>query len=195
MSRPINREKYESKRASIVSAASIQFATHGYQGSTTASICSEAGISSGTFFHYFPTKLDALVAVLESGCEDMRIHLAGIEHGPLGLEAIVRHAAAIEAEISQDDYPIFVAGLTAVESEPRVAAALSAEAKLVLDFLTRNVEAGQLSGEIRQDAPAPQLANWVSWLLDGAAQAAAVGPVPPEVNVREGVRAILASPL
>ena len=62
MSRPIDREKYETKRASIVSAASVQFATHGYQGSTTAGICSEAGISSGTFFHYFPTKLDVLVA-------------------------------------------------------------------------------------------------------------------------------------
>lgn len=193
MSRPINREKYESKRASIIRAASVQFAAHGYQASTTAGICSEAGISSGTFFHYFPTKLDALVAVLESGCEDLRAQLAGIERGPSGLEAIVRHAAAFETEISQDDYPVFVAGLAGVEAEPRVAAALHAEARLVLDFLTRNVEAGQLSGDIRQDVPAPQLAIWVSWLLDGAAQAVAVGPVPPELNVRGAVRAVLAS--
>lgn len=216
MPRPIDPEKYETKRAAIVRAASVQFSTFGYRGSTTAGICGEAGISSGTFFHYFPTKLDALVAVLESGCEDLRIQLAQIDHGLAGLDATLRYAEAFELEIGQDGYAAFVAGLAGVESEPRVAKALNVEARLVLDFLTRHVETGQLRGEIRRDAPAPQLATWVSWLLDGAAQAAAVGPAaleppaleppelgPPEVGpaalgpsvlesgVRDGVRAIL----
>lgn len=40
-------------------------ATLGWSEATTAEICRRAGVSSGTFFHYFPTKEDLLVALLE----------------------------------------------------------------------------------------------------------------------------------
>ncbi|MFB2580962.1 TetR/AcrR family transcriptional regulator [Herbiconiux sp. P15] len=197
MPRPIDPEKYESRRAAIVTAASTEFATHGYQASTTAGICREAGISSGTFFHYFPTKLDALVAVLESGCDDLRDHLARIEQNASGLEAVLRYATALGAEVSEESYRVFVAGLAGVESDPRVAAALQAEATLIDDFLARHVEAGQQTCEIRRDAPASDLARWVSWLLDGASQAAAVAPAPMQTPatveslLRGGIHALL----
>ncbi|MBG6237697.1 AcrR family transcriptional regulator [Mycetocola sp. CAN_C7] len=193
MSRPVDREKYESKRSAIVRAASGQFATHGYQRSTTAGICREAGISSGTFFHYFGSKLEALVAVLESGCEDLRTHLTNTEQAASGLAAVMSYATAVAAEMGEDSYPIFVAGLAGVESEPRVAAALETESGLVTEFLARNVETGQQRGEIREDVPALELTRWVSWLLDGASQAAAMGESPQASQVHGGVRAILES--
>ncbi len=46
---PGNRER-------ILSAALHLFATHGFQGSPTASISREARVSTGTLFYYFPDK-------------------------------------------------------------------------------------------------------------------------------------------
>lgn len=39
---------------------------------TSAAICREAGIATGTFFHYFPTKLDLLLAILDLGTHGSR---------------------------------------------------------------------------------------------------------------------------
>lgn len=194
MSRPVDREKYEAKRSAILSAASIQFATHGYQRSTTAGICHAAGVSSGTFFHYFPSKLDALVAVLDSGCQDLQERLAQAEQDAPGLAAVMSYTNMLETEIGEKSYPVFISGLAGVESETSVAAALSVETHLVSDFLIRNIEAGQRHGHIRGDFPAHELARWVSWLLNGAAQAAATGPSPQESQIHRGVRIILESP-
>jgi AcrR family transcriptional regulator len=192
--RPIDPEKYASKRSAIVSAASTQFATHGYHRSTTAGICREAGISSGTFFHYFPSKLDVLVAVLESGCDDLRARLTRTEESSSGFDAVLRYAEELQAEVSDDSFAVFVAGIAGLESEPRVAAALATEAELVADFLLRNVDQGQRSGELRTDVPAPDLARWVSWLLDGASQAAAVESSALGSPLRDAVRALLDAP-
>lgn len=194
MPRPIDRQKYEAKRSAIVSAATIQFATHGYQRSTTAGICRAAGVSSGTFFHYFPTKLDALVAVLDSGCKDLQDRLTQAERDASGLEAVMSYTSMLETEIGEKSYPVFVAGLAGVESETSVAAALMAETNLVTDFLIRNIETGQRRGHIREDFPAHELARWVSWLLNGAAQEAAAGALPHEAQIHRGVRIILESP-
>jgi AcrR family transcriptional regulator len=191
VSRPIDPAKYESRRAAIVEAASEQFSTLGYQRSTTAGICRAAGISSGTFFHYFPTKLDALVAVLESGRDDLRAQLADIERRVAGLEALLSYASWFEAEIADPSYPVFAAGFTGVESEPLVAAALEAEARVVRGFLLQQVGEGQARGEIRRDASQTELATWASWLLDGAAQAAAITPSPDRAPIQAAMRAIL----
>lgn len=191
MARPIDPEKYASRRSSIVAAASRQFAAHGFERATTASICSEAGISSGTFFHYFPSKLEVLLAVLESGRNDLRTSLAGIERAASGLTAILTYAAVLEAEMSDPAYPVFVAGLAGSESDPRVATALAAEAELVMGFLSRHVANGQRSGEIHSRAPAAQLATWAVWFLDGAAQSAATGKPLLGSRVQEGLRILL----
>ncbi len=193
MSRPVDREKHNHKRSIIVGAAASQFAAHGFNRTTTAGICREAGISSGTFFHYFPTKVAVLVATLESGCNDLRSALERIEHSASGLEAVLKYAAEAEIELADSSYPVFVAGLAGIEGEPSVAAALATEADLIRSFLTRQVEAGQLRGDTRHDASVADLATWVSWLLDGAAQAAATGQRLPGTPVQGAVRALLAA--
>ena len=191
MSRPVDRQKYEAKRAVIVSAAARQFANQGYERTTTAAVCAEAGISSGTFFHYFPSKLEVLVAVLESGCDDLRERLEVIERDASGLDAIMAYASASETELSDASFGVFVSGLAGVEAQPGVAAALATEVKQVTGFLSRQVDAGRIGGEIRRDIPGSDLVRWVSWIIDGAAQAAAVGRPPGAGQLRGGVRAVL----
>lgn len=53
-------------RAAILQAAFELFSTQGYRETSTAEICRRAGVSSGTLFHYFPTKERLLLALLSS---------------------------------------------------------------------------------------------------------------------------------
>src|SRR5690606_2242384 len=136
----------------------------------------------------FPTKLDVLVAVLEAGCADLKARLAHVEQEASGLAAIEHHATSSEAEMADESFAVFVSGLAGVESDPRVAAALEEEAALVAAFLARHVRIGQDAGEIRTDVPPGTLATWVSWLIDGAAQAAVTGQGPDDSELPSAVR-------
>ncbi len=53
------------RRAGIVSAAAAVFARDGVANATVSDIVKEAGVAQGTFYLYFDTKDDALLAVVE----------------------------------------------------------------------------------------------------------------------------------
>ncbi len=53
------------RRESILDAAVEEFATHGYEGATTAGIAARAGISQPYVFRFFPTKRDLYIAVVD----------------------------------------------------------------------------------------------------------------------------------
>ena len=55
---PTNRER-------ILRAAVAAFGEHGYEGASTNQICADAGISKGLLFHYFKSKENLFMEVLE----------------------------------------------------------------------------------------------------------------------------------
>jgi TetR/AcrR family transcriptional regulator, repressor for uid operon len=55
--------KDSSTRESIVRAATLAFATYGYQGASNKMVASMAGIAPGLIYHYFDSKLDMFAAV------------------------------------------------------------------------------------------------------------------------------------
>jgi AcrR family transcriptional regulator len=189
MPRPIDHERYRQRRSVIVDAASRQFALLGFDRTTTAGICRAADISSGTFFHYFPSKVDVLVAVLEAGRDGLRAALEHIESDASGLEAVLRYADLMEAEMADPSYSTFVGGLAAVESEPTVAAVLADEARLTSDFLVRHVDP-TADDRVRAHIPARDLAEWISWLVDGASQRAAMHPSRGGRRLRDAILAL-----
>jgi AcrR family transcriptional regulator len=65
--RTVNPERHLARRLHIIDAALTCFAEHGWDGTTTAAICRSAGIGSGTFFHYFPTKASVMSEVIKTG--------------------------------------------------------------------------------------------------------------------------------
>lgn len=52
-------------RQQIVDTAAILFHAHNYSDIGVARVCEEAGVSKGSFFHFFPTKRDLALAVVE----------------------------------------------------------------------------------------------------------------------------------
>jgi len=172
--RPVDPERHAARRRQIIDAGLTVFAARGYAGATTALICRTAGIGSGTFFHYFPTKADLLVAILELGTTETRDFFSaqdGRSDSAQVLLDYVRHAAANLEDERAAGFVNAVAGQT---STAAVAAALEAEDRAVRDGLYVWVERAQHDGSVRTDLPVSQLVAWIILVLDGfASQVAA----------------------
>ena len=167
MARTIDPVRHEARRMAIIDAALTRLAADGVDGATTAAICRTAGIGSGTFFHYFPTKLDVLLAILELGTAETVAWFAAQQGrtDPGGVLAdYVAHAAD---EFADPRIAGFVQAVGAVMNDDRVAAALARDDAALHDGLLPWIEAAQAAGEVRSDVPAARLCAWVLVVLDG----------------------------
>lgn len=91
------------RRAQLVEAAGRAFAEQGVTSTSVADIVRTAGVAQGTFYLYFQTKDDVIVAVVESVAEQVLAGLAGsFDHaGPTPAERLLGLADGFAA-LSQD---------------------------------------------------------------------------------------------
>ncbi|WP_369370866.1 TetR/AcrR family transcriptional regulator [Promicromonospora sp. Populi] len=167
MARTVDPARHEARRFVIIDAALTVFAEHGYDGATTAAICRAAGIGSGTFFHYFPTKLDVLLAILSLGAEEVReqaARYAGRTDALGVLLDIVEHGAD---EAGDPRMPGFVRAVGGVMQQPDIAAKLEDDTEAQHDLIRPWVEKGQQAGDIRTDLTADRITSWLYLLTDG----------------------------
>ena len=71
MARTINEQEYTARRTDILNAALRLVYTRGYERMTIQGILAELKISSGAFYHYFPTKPAVLEAIIERMQQDV----------------------------------------------------------------------------------------------------------------------------
>lgn len=182
------------RRRRILEAAVPLFAAHGYAATSTARICQAAGVSSGTFFHHFPTKTALVAALLredQAQADRDQARLREIARTD-ALAALDAWCAGLLAEAADPDLPGFVAMLSQVPEDPAVTAALAADAGSVRDTLRTLVRDGQAQGTLRADAPAEELADWLGVLADGVLTRAADGSADLPAGLPELVRRIVA---
>ena len=173
-----------STRGAILSAAHDVIAERGYHAATTAEICRRAGVSSGTFFHYFPRKPDVLVALLTAA--------SGAEADPPGgLEPLLDE---VVADAQRPGTAAFGCEVAAVASLPEVAEALG-----VLEerrrAQVRAAVAQALDGGQADAAAAPEvLETRLRWVIEGfeALVAGGADPVALAPELRELARRALA---
>ncbi|CAN0602748.1 unnamed protein product, partial [Ectocarpus sp. 12 AP-2014] len=60
-----SRERLEEKERIILDAATELFATAGFHGTSTRKIAAAAGVSEGTVFHYFGSKNELMLGILD----------------------------------------------------------------------------------------------------------------------------------
>jgi AcrR family transcriptional regulator len=167
VARTVDPERHAARRLVIIDAALTCFATHGYDGATTAAICREAGIGSGTFFHYFPTKADVLLGILDLGTQETGEWFAAQAGRSDPGEVLLDYVAHAAADATDPRVPGFVRAVGAVMTEPRVAAALAADERTLRGGLVPWVRAARSAGEVRSDLSAARLTDWLMLLLDG----------------------------
>jgi AcrR family transcriptional regulator len=71
--------KGQSTRQNIVNAAMTLIRSQGYAGTNLRAICKEAGIAIGTFYHYFQTKEEVLLAYVDEEYENLLNFYTGLE--------------------------------------------------------------------------------------------------------------------
>jgi AcrR family transcriptional regulator len=63
--RTVDPDKHRARRTHIIESAVALFASKGFAETTTADICRAAGISTGSLFHYFPSKQAVFYGIWE----------------------------------------------------------------------------------------------------------------------------------
>lgn len=186
------------RRSAILDAAYACIAQRGYDRATTAQICQRAGVSSGTFFHYFPTKARVLVGVLERGLDEARRAAADLAESAAvdAPAAMTGWLDRLVAEAVDPGLTSFAAALSAAPDDPDVTEVLRAEAELAHQGLTALIAAGQRQGQWRTDIAPDRLATWIGILADGVLTRSIedhqfdAGPLRPDLT--EIVRRLLA---
>ena len=63
--RPVLRERYESKRRRVVTTAARVFAKRGYDQTSIKDVADELGVAAGGLYHYFSGKEELLIAICD----------------------------------------------------------------------------------------------------------------------------------
>jgi TetR/AcrR family fatty acid metabolism transcriptional regulator len=144
----------------LYDAAMAEFERVGVADARVEDIVAAAGVSWGSFFHHFPHKEDVL---LDAAVGLTRAFTARIEDGMRRRQPVERTAAAAframraAAAAYSDDVRAAMAA-EVVGRPDRLRSLLAEHEPALTDALTRLLEAGQLSGEIRTDLPARSMA-------------------------------------
>jgi TetR/AcrR family transcriptional regulator, transcriptional repressor of aconitase len=167
MVRTVDPGRYQARRLAIIDAALTCIASHGFDRTTTASICRAAGIGSGTFFHYFPTKLDVLLAILQLGTAETREWFTARAERADTAAVINEYVDHVAGEAGDPRTAGFVRAVGAMMSDPQVAHALEQDEASVREGLIPLLTAAQRDGHVRNDIPAARLCAWLMVVLDG----------------------------
>lgn len=110
--------KSSEKRRIIIDAAHEVFSQRGYRAASLKNISDQAGISETSLFHYFPTKQDLLVAVLDhrdqigvhaqpdaGGHVDLYTEIEQQARWNEGIPGVVQLYSVLVSEATTEDHP------------------------------------------------------------------------------------------
>ncbi|MEV0947200.1 TetR family transcriptional regulator [Rhodococcus sp. NPDC049939] len=118
-------------RALIEDTAREQFAKLGYDRTSMRRVALEAGVDPALVSHYFGTKLDLFIAVVELPIDPGALidHVTSGEHDSVGIRLATAVLEILDDEVNRRPT---VGMIRAATSEPEAA-------RLVREFLTRNI--------------------------------------------------------
>lgn len=147
-------EQYEVRRWQILDIALDHFIKYGFHGTSTRKIAQEADISSGLMFHYFPNKLALYEALVEIGCEKMRMNTVESESPLLFFEKQVEWFLSVAAQNDFVSRMFVFMGLVAVNAKNvSERAAQMMKEHDIEKMSVACIEKGQKLGEIRPGDP------------------------------------------
>ncbi len=175
--RTVDPAKHAAKRRAIVDAAAGCFAEKGLERTTTADICRAAGISSGSLFHYFPTKRAVFTAIFEEDARDTAERLAAAAEAADPWTALLDVALALAGEVAHPAIARLVLEAAAQAArDDEFAALIRRNERALADGLAVLIERAVAAGLIDPGVPPPAAAGWVAALADALITRAAFDP-------------------
>jgi AcrR family transcriptional regulator len=165
--RTFDPEKHRARRTHIIEAAVVLFASKGFAETTTADICQAASISTGSLFHYFPSKQAVFYGIWELDRTEWDEVYAAAEADPdpwAALMAIVDKLAADATE------PIMAGLLVEViaqaHRDPEFAAGLAENDRRQISDVARLISRLREAELVDPELPDEESARWVLTLTD-----------------------------
>ncbi|MFE0020029.1 TetR/AcrR family transcriptional regulator [Amycolatopsis sp. NPDC059021] len=175
--RKVDPAKHAAKRQAILDAAVGCFAEKGFEKTTTADICRAAGISSGSLFHYFPTKRAVFVAIFAEDGERTAGFLAEAAKAEDPLAALFDVVDRLSADVAE---PILVRLVLEVAAQAardeEFAALIRRNEAATRDGLQVLVQRAADAGLIDASIPPLSAANWITALMDALISRANMDP-------------------
>ncbi|WGH90351.1 TetR/AcrR family transcriptional regulator [Auritidibacter ignavus] len=178
MARRTDPEKHAARRQHILNSAAVLFAEQGYERTTTAQLCSQAGIGLGTLYHYFSGKKRIFLEVLTQDEQDTRALLDRLMSAPEPLEALLTFVAHLaEPATTHPIVPkLVLEAMLQAHRDSQVLEVLNnqevSEAEGIKALLQRAAEAGHVDAELDLD----EAAAWISSLIGALYLQAATHP-------------------
>ncbi len=165
--RTVDPVKHAEKKRHITETAAGLFAQKGFDRTTVADITKAADISTGSLFHYFPTKRAIFRAIFEQDAEDnAELFAKARELSPwdgvlmvvdhLSLPALDRSVAGLVLEV-----------VTQASRDPELWQLVARNEQVVRDELAALLQQAHDAGQIRLPVSAPTAATWAQGLVDG----------------------------
>jgi AcrR family transcriptional regulator len=164
--RTVDPEKYRARKTHIIESALVLFASKGFAETTTSDICRAAGISTGSLFHYFPSKQAVFYGIWElDRTEWDEVFAAQADADPwAALMTIVDKLAADATEPIMGG--LLVEVIAQAHRDPEFAAGLAENDRRQIGDLAHIIRRQREAGLADPGLPDEEAARWVLTLTD-----------------------------
>jgi TetR/AcrR family transcriptional regulator, repressor for uid operon len=168
MARTVNPVKAEMRRREILDAAQTCFERRGFHGTSMDQICSEAGISPGGLYRYFPSKEAIIAAMAEDERRTATLAFEGVRTADDFLLALSDLCEKFAQSYADPCHAAFAADLMAeaVRNPKFAAVARDAESRIRHE-ITDLIRAGQASHQVEPSLDAGEAATVLMAAADG----------------------------
>jgi AcrR family transcriptional regulator len=144
----------EKTRAAIMTASAALFSQAGYDATSVAQICEQAGVSKGAFYHHFPSKQDVFLAILDEWLHDLdaRLENARVKDETVP-QSLLRMAETIGGvfRVAGGQLPMFMEFMVQASRDLAVWNAAIAPYRRYQQKFAELLAEGQREGSIRPD--------------------------------------------
>ncbi|SES24734.1 TetR/AcrR family transcriptional regulator [Lentzea albida] len=165
--RTVDPVKHAEKKRHITDTAAGLFAQKGFERTTVADICRAAEISTGSLFHYFPTKRAIFREIFVQDAEDnAAVFARARELAPWdGVQLVLDHLCAPALDRAVAGLVLEVVAQASRDEELWDLVGRNEQA--VRDELAALLQQAHDAGQITLPVSAPTAATWVQGLVDG----------------------------
>lgn len=165
--RTVDPVKHAEKKRHITDTAAELFATKGFDRTTVADICKAAGISTGSLFHYFPTKRAIFREIFEQDRADNAAMFAEArELSPWdGVLLVVDRLS--EPALDRAVAGLVVEIVAQASRDPELWELAARNEQGVRDELAELFQRAHDAGQITLPVSAATAATWTQGLVDG----------------------------
>lgn len=146
----------------ILASAQKLFTQSGYSSASVDEICADAGVSKGAFYHHFPSKHAAFMALLEDWLKNIEHQMAGLEDQSENVpKALIRMAGMLRFifHSAGGQLPMFLEFWAQASRNQEVWQTTIAPYRRYHQLFTRLIEQGLQEGSLQSSDP--QLTAWV----------------------------------